>query len=145
LAAELLAGRHGGEPVVFVGNYYYDVGFYARLDMPAIVVDRWLPEEVARDSWRRELMDGQGFNTPGSPRRLIRADALAETLCRAPRTWAIGRWPATQETARLARLTPVYTSGVTALWRIEPADPIVRAALGCGETPQAPEGIRSFR
>jgi hypothetical protein len=133
LAENLQASRRAGEPVVFVGHYYYDVTFYARLDEPVTVVDPWLPAEVAKDSWRRELVDASRFAPPGSSRRLLRPDELDSLLCRNPASWVFGPWPAAGSSARFAAMPPAYQSGDTALWRV------AASALQC-DTSAKPAG-----
>lgn len=118
LAENLYASRQPGEPVVFVDHYYYDVMFYARLDEPVTVVDAWLPAELAKDSWRSELVDASRFAPAGSSRRLLRPEELDSLLCRNPATWVIGRWPPAAGSARFAALLPAYQSSDTALWRV---------------------------
>jgi 4-amino-4-deoxy-L-arabinose transferase-like glycosyltransferase len=97
LALHLQAARLPAEPVIYLGDYAYDVAFYAHLDAPVQVVDRWLPDEVAKDSWRRELVDAAHFAGREAPRRLLGPDALDATLCRSTGAWIIGHWPAAAE------------------------------------------------
>ena len=118
LAENLLASRQAREPVVFIDHYYYDVMFYARLDEPVTVVDRWLPAEVAKDSWRRELVDATHFAPAASSRRLLHPDELDALLCRNHASWVIGPWPAATGSERFAALPPAYQSGDTALWHV---------------------------
>jgi 4-amino-4-deoxy-L-arabinose transferase-like glycosyltransferase len=127
LAERLGAMKQPGEPVFFLDNYYYDVMFYARLDAPVLVVDAWLPAEVAKDSWRRELVDAQQLAHAGAVRRLLQPAELVPALCGPQAGWLIGPWPASPDRAWLARQPPVQQSGNTALWRIEPG----AAALHC--------------
>jgi len=137
LAESLAAAAKPGEPVVFLDNYYYDIMFYARLDAPALVVDQWRPSEVAKDSWRRELVDAARFAPTGAARRLLHPDEAEAALCRAPSSWVVGPWPAAPLPAWLAAQAPTYQSGTTALWHIVPSVPTVHAALHCHETPKA--------
>ena len=82
LAENLRTSRKPGEPVIFLDNFHYDVTFYARLGAPVSVVDPWLPAEVAKDSWRRELVDAARLARAGSERRLLLPDELGPALCR---------------------------------------------------------------
>jgi hypothetical protein len=132
LALQLQENRHPSEPVIYLDSYDYDVAFYARLDAPVIVVDPWLPRELAKDSWRRELIDAEGFAGADSPRRLLRPDELDLALCRSAGTWIVGPWPAPPEPQWLATQPPVFHSGKTALWHVETSRPATVAALGCG-------------
>ena len=135
LALQLKSFRLPDEPVFFVGEYYYDVAFYARLTAPVVVVDAWRAAAVAQDSWRRELTDAERFAGSHAPRRLLRPDEFAPALCRSAGAWVIGPWPPAPESAGLLAQMPAYKSGVTALWHIEAARPAMRAALGCDAPP----------
>ena len=136
LAETLRALKQPGEPVLFLNGYYYDVNFYARLDAPAFVVDPWLPVEVAKDSWRRELVDAAGFAPAGSPQRLLQTDELAPWLCRTPSAWLITTTAAAPP-PWLATLQPSHRSGETALWHIVSSQAATRAALHCAKTSSA--------
>ena len=131
LAETLRASKQPGELVVFLDNFYYDVMFYARLDAPVSVVDPWLPAEVAKDSWRRELVDAAHLAPANARRRLLVPTELAPTLCDARSSWLIGPWPASSERAWLAAQTPVVRSDTTALWHIDASAPATRLALRC--------------
>ena len=135
LAEELQASRGEGDPVLFMGNYYYDVGFYARIDEPILVVDEWQKEEVEKDSWRRELVDAARFAPSGSSRRLLVLEEAEPILCRAPSSWLVGRWPPSAMPPWLAVEPPYYQSGDTALWHIAPNSSSVRSHLRCNDAP----------
>ncbi|MEP7295422.1 MAG: glycosyltransferase family 39 protein [Burkholderiales bacterium] len=123
--------RQRGEPVFFLDNFYYDVMFYARIDAPVAVVDAWLPAEVAKDSWRRELVDAQHMAPASSQRRLLQTSELAPALCRAASSWVIGPWPASAARGWLTARPPLYQSGDTALWHIDASAFAIRSALEC--------------
>ena len=145
LALQLKSIRSPDEPVIFVGDYYYDVAFYARLTAPAFVVDEWRADAVAQDSWRRELTDAELFAGRHGAHPLLRPDEFAPTLCRSTGAWVIGPWPPAQEPAWLAKQPPAYRSGVTALWHIEAARPALRATLGCDVLPDTVATISVVR
>ena len=121
LAARLQAGRAAGEPVVFLGSYYYDLPFYAQLDAPVFVADRWAPAELAKDSWRRELVDAERFASAPTPHQLLGFDELAPLLCGATSTWVVGPWPSNADAPWLSAHEPVYRQGQVALWQLRPA------------------------
>ncbi len=131
LALRLQAGRATGEPVVFIGNYHYDLPFYAQLDAPVFVVDRWAPAELAKDSWRRELVDAEHFAPAPSQHRLLRFDELDPALCGATSAWIVGPWPSTADTPWLAAQEPVYSDGRVALWRVRATGPAAPGSGGC--------------
>ena len=118
LAERLQSARQRGEPVVFVGQYAYDIAFYARLDEPVWVVDGWQPAEVAQDSWRRELADARSFAAAGAAHRLLRDDELGPALCGVRAAWIVGAWPAAPALPWLAGQPPEARNGATALWHV---------------------------
>ena len=128
LAQHLEAARHPDEPVIFVDSYYYDVAFYAHLNAPVRVVDLWLPAELAKDSWRRELFDAVAFAPAATRLQLMHPADLPPMLCSVPGAWVVGPIAAASRYAPLGTLTAVYTTDQTALWHVvtRPAD-----ALGC--------------
>ena len=89
------------------------------------VVDPWLPAEVAKDSWRRELVDAARFAGAESSHRLIQPGELDALLCQARSSWVVGPWPTAGGSARFAALAPAFRSATTALWHVEPS------ALSC--------------
>lgn len=131
LAESLRSWKQPGEAVVFLDNFYYDVMFYARLDTPVSVVNRWLQEDVAKDSWHRELVDAARFAAGHSDRRLLQPDELEPLLCSARSGWLVGSWPVVDAPAWLAAEPPAYQSGPSALWHIVASTPEMRAALHC--------------
>ncbi|HKX39795.1 MAG TPA: glycosyltransferase family 39 protein [Burkholderiaceae bacterium] len=128
---ELLALRQPGDAVVFVDDYFFDIPFYAQLTDPVLVVDRWLPGETAKDSWRRELLDARTFSGVAGTPRLLHPEELATRLCAAARTaWIVG--PTTGASVDwLAGIAPMRVFGQTALRRLDAATPEGRAALRC--------------
>jgi 4-amino-4-deoxy-L-arabinose transferase-like glycosyltransferase len=137
LAESLRASRAPGEPVVFLGIYPYDLTFYAHLDAPVTVVDPWLDSEVAKDSWRRELVDASRFAPAGATRRLIGPAEVGPLLCQVRSSWVVGAWPPAAESAWLAALPPAHQSGATALWHVVTSRPATRSALACSGTASA--------
>ncbi len=131
LAENLRAWKGPRDPVIFLDNFYYDVMFYARLDAPVSVVNRWLPADVMKDSWPRELFDAARFAPADSARRLLLPDELEPALCGAQSSWLIGPWPVSAAPAWLADQPPAYQSGTTALWHIVATAPATRVALHC--------------
>lgn len=132
LAAHLQAGRASGEPVLFLGNYYYDVPFYATLDAPVFVADLWAPDDMKRDSWRRELADAERFAPPASSRRRLRLDELGWVRCGPTPTWIVGPWPGAADASWLASAEFVYREANVALWRTPPR-PAPALAASCTE------------
>ena len=138
LGESLRGSRHVGEPVIFVGAYFYDVSFYARLEAPVSVIDPWLPADMADDSWRRELIDAERFAFTSSTRHLLHPDELAATLCRARSNWVVGPWPAPTAMPWLQAVTPTHKSGATALWHLDTQATSIRTSLHCGNLAARP-------
>ncbi|WP_256646240.1 ArnT family glycosyltransferase [Thermomonas paludicola] len=138
LGLELRAQRQAGEPVFLLGEYYFDLPIYARLEQPVAYVLDWDDPAIrARDTWRKELADAGGFDPALAPTLLLRPVQLAPSLCRSPVAWLVGPRAAPQTFPVLGQARQVAANGEAALWRITPAAPAVRAALGCPGTPTA--------
>jgi len=118
LATVLRDAHQPGEPVVMLGDYFYDMPFYARLTEPVLVVENWdSPDVDRRDNWRKELADAGRFVPAVAARRLILPRQLPTVLCAAPRTWVIAG--ANEQLPGPARATLVTASGGLRLWRAE--------------------------
>src|ERR1019366_1904290 len=62
LARTLLRLRAPGDPVVFVGEYFFDIPLHARLAEPVPVISDWHDPSIAKqDNWRRELVESAPF------------------------------------------------------------------------------------
>jgi 4-amino-4-deoxy-L-arabinose transferase-like glycosyltransferase len=131
LAQRMQVARQPDEPVIFLDSYYYDVAFYADLSGPVHVIDPWLPEEVANDSWRRELVDAVRFAPDAFARTLLRPDELDSELCGAPGAWLLGPKSAPSRYAVLNSATPVDSNRNTGLWHVRRSAPGTAALLGC--------------
>lgn len=143
LGLELRAQRQAGEPVFLLGEYYFDLPIYARLEQPEVYVLDWDDPAIRRrDTWRKELADAGDFDPALAARLLLRPPQLALALCRAPVAWLVGPKTAPQAFPLLAQARQVAASGEAALWRITPETPAVRAALGCPGTPTAGSAAR---
>jgi 4-amino-4-deoxy-L-arabinose transferase-like glycosyltransferase len=131
--ARTLAQRYNrGDPVIFVGGYYYDVPFLARLPEPVKVVEAWTAVDIAaHDNWRKELYEAARFAPELAPRILVDRPQLMHELCEGRVHWvlaspgAVALYPVLQSVPLLARTQRI------GLWRIErPA-----TCVGGGETP----------
>jgi 4-amino-4-deoxy-L-arabinose transferase-like glycosyltransferase len=137
-ASVLRQQRAAHEPVLMLGNYFFDLPFYARLDGPVFVVDDWSGDDTGRrDNWRKELADASRFAAPGAKAALIEPDSVAAHLCASPISWVIGPG---QDSARFglpALARPALVRNQTTLWRIDRTDAAMTQALAC---PALPEG-----
>ena len=139
--AAAIAARPGPAlPVVMLGEYHFDLPFYARLRSPAAVVDDWGSAEIAKkDNWRKELADAGRFAPPLAAATLIAPDALPQRLCAAPATWVLGPSEAATRYPVLASAVVALERKGTTLWRVERESPSVASALGCkGSASPAP-------
>lgn len=137
--ALVLGARHGpNEPVFMLGQYYYDVPFYARLTSANPVVDDWQSDQVqTRDNWRKELADADHFAKPGGPRALVLPAALPAAICASPVSWVIGPVSAVTTYPFLQSASVVSSASDIRLWRVESSVGAVFSALRCEETPNA--------
>ncbi len=86
LAGALRQQRAVAEPVFTLGNYPFDLRFYARLAEPVQVVDVWTDADVNRhDNWRKELADAGRFDTRGQPGCVVDAGPLRARAVRVRR------------------------------------------------------------
>ncbi len=138
VAHALQAQRGSGEPVVFLDGYFYDLAFYARLEQPVPVVDRWDGEAIAaHDNWKKELYDAGRFAPATAAARLIAPEQLASLLCHGV-SWVVAPPGAAATHPWIAATPAVVHSREAALWRIDPAaTPALRQALDCPGTPSA--------
>jgi 4-amino-4-deoxy-L-arabinose transferase-like glycosyltransferase len=119
LATALGAQRGPNEPVFMLGNYFYDVPFYARLAQPLQVVDDWRTTSAPqRDNWHKELADAGQFWPARAGVSLVPPASLPGAMCGSPISWVIG--PATAGAAYpfLQSAEIVFSSRDTRLWKI---------------------------
>ncbi|MEY8688865.1 MAG: ArnT family glycosyltransferase [Leptothrix sp. (in: b-proteobacteria)] len=133
LATRLATHRLATEPVYMLNNYYFDLPFYAALNVPVRVVDDWGSDDVARhDNWRKELAEAGRFAGPAtSTAQLLDPARLARTLCDAPVSWVIGATSAAQTYPYLQQATAVLSQHSQTLWRLDRNNPDTAQALGC--------------
>ena len=143
LAEVLLAQRGVGEPVFMLGDYLFDLPFYARLKAPTPVVLDWTdPEIQLRDNWRKELADAAAFAPLRARAALLQPEQLAAAMCKHAVSWWVGPSAAPQAFAGLAHARAVSEVRGSTLWRIDAANPGVRDRLDCAGTPNADSASR---
>jgi 4-amino-4-deoxy-L-arabinose transferase-like glycosyltransferase len=104
------------DPVTFVGNYYYDVPIYARLEKPVQVVGRWDDPAFAKaDDWRRELADAASFARDRATKILVDRRSGLEAPCGLV-LWAISP-TAERQASDLSRARAILESNGAILWR----------------------------
>lgn len=117
--ARALATRiAAGDRVVMLDEYLYDIGFYARLADPVIVLSDWAdPALPHRDNWRKELFDAARFD-PARGKALLRPlSDLPRMACGTGVTWFVLRHRQAPRLAALPGAQPVMSSGNTELWK----------------------------
>jgi 4-amino-4-deoxy-L-arabinose transferase-like glycosyltransferase len=134
VAMALAAQRRPDDAVFMLGNYYFDVPFYARLRDQIGVVDEWNRTDV-RDNWRKELADAAAFAPMRAAPRLVTPQGLLSALCTAPISWVIGPATAINDYPILAQARVAFSQRDTTLWRLDRGQPKVASALRCSGTP----------
>jgi len=137
LAAQALAdGRRTGEPVIFVGQYPFDLPLLARLREPVTVVDAWSdPSATARDNWRKELADALQFATPAARARLVEPASLEPLLCASRVSWVVAAADAPLLPAWLRLQPPRAGTARVAVWRVDPGELAALNRAPCPRTP----------
>ncbi|MEO7854105.1 MAG: glycosyltransferase family 39 protein, partial [Rubrivivax sp.] len=137
-AAVLRAQRGAAEPVTMLGNYFFDLPYYARLTGPVQVVDDWTSADVGkRDNWRKELADAGRFASARAATVLIAPDTLGAGLCASPVSWVIGPSKDSGQFPVLADAPVAIGRAGTSLWRVDRARATAAKALQCPATPDA--------
>ncbi len=109
--------RRAGEPVTFVGNYYYDVPIYAHLVRPVRVVGRWSdPEFTKPDDWRRELAEAASF-APGHGEAILVTRAAGFEVPCGHALWVVTRAGGPRP-AELSQADHILESNGAVLWRL---------------------------
>lgn len=134
--------RRPSQPVWTLGVYPFDLPFYAGLEAPMRVLNRWDDPDIGRrDNWRKELADAGRFAPVRAQQLLVTRTAWPAVLCGEPLSWVIGAdtpdgWPtslsAPAERWPLAGVQEV-AQGPTGLrlWKVDLAAPGTARALGC--------------
>ena len=106
-----------GERVVFVGEAFFDVPFYARMQAPPVVLLDWHDPSIPnQDNWRKELWDAARFAQPEDAARLWSLERRGELLCGSGRVWFVAArgWQPPEELPGLERVAEGRRSE---LWR----------------------------
>ncbi|MPN21720.1 hypothetical protein SDC9_169100 [bioreactor metagenome] len=135
LGVALHQQHQGAEPVFMLGDYLYDVPFYARLADPVHVVGRWSDPQIAlRDNWRKELADAGAFDTALAQQVLVEPQALPADLCSHKVSWLLAPASGPRHPAFLNQSSAIRTSNGFSLWRVESER---LPSLNCSGTPNA--------
>jgi 4-amino-4-deoxy-L-arabinose transferase-like glycosyltransferase len=119
LSVQLAAERRPEEPVVFVGDQFFDLPFYLRLRNPVRIFDDWSPAyALRRDNWRKALYEAGTFDQAKAGRLLLDRSTLAGALCAEPVTWVVGRASAAREYPFLQRMARLSGKGHALAWKV---------------------------
>ena len=126
LAGVLQQLRRPQDPVVFVGEYFFDVPFHARLTAPVRVVSDWHdPTIVQHDGWRHELADAASFAPGLAAGLLVDAKRGLAPRCGSPPLWVLAKDEVSRSMPEFAAATRITSSNDVTLWRLAPS--------GCGQ------------
>ncbi|MGZ5235356.1 MAG: ArnT family glycosyltransferase [Caldimonas sp.] len=122
LARTLARQRTPGDPVVFVGEFFFDVPLHARLTEPVAVISDWKDPTIAqRDNWRRELAEAAPFAPALAARVLVDTAQGLALRCGSAPLWVLVKSGAEEApVAALPGATRVAVSNRVALWRVAP-------------------------
>lgn len=131
--ARLVGAQHQpGQPVVMLGDIYFDLPFYARLREPMVIVDHWNdPNNLRHDNWRKELADAGQFAPAAAATALVNPAALPALLCAAPISWVLGPVSAVNSFPFVSAANSLATYHAHTLWKFDMQEPALRRALGC--------------
>ena len=122
LARLLAQRRSNGDGVVFIGAYYYDLPFHARLHEPVQVIEAWTAIDIAsRDNWRKELFDAARFAHAPDRAVLVERSEFARLSCEHEVTWVLAPPDADARYAVLRSVSPLARTERAVLWRLERA------------------------
>ena len=121
LAETLRTLRAPGDPVVFVGEYFFDVPMLARLGEPVPVTSDWAVPPT-RDNWKRELAEAAPFAPALAATLLVDAAHGFVLRCGARPLWLVARHDDEATVAAVPGAVRVETGKRASLWRVAPAD-----------------------
>ena len=128
LARTLLRLRAPGDPVVFAGEYFFDVPLHARLADPVPVISDWHdPSIIQRDNWKRELWEAAPFAPETAAAVLVDAAHGFALRCGPRPLWVMVKTDNEAPVAALAGAARVDMANRVSLWRVAPG--------GCAATP----------
>ncbi len=112
-----------GDHLVHVDHYFYDLGFYAGLPAPPIVLSDWDDPEIPHwDNWRKELADAARFDPAAGRDVLWSWRRLPEIGCAPGRWWLVALPEDLPGVQDLPGLTLVQRGRHASLLRIDPRD-----------------------
>ena len=123
LAETLRQLRAPQEPVAFVGEYFFDVPFLARLAEPVPVISDWAdPATRQHDNWKRELAEAAPFAPALGEKLLVDAAHGFALRCGKQPLWLVVHNDDTARVAAVPGAVRVAAAKRASLWRVAPAD-----------------------
>ena len=105
-----------GEPVLFLGDQYFDVPFYLGLNNPVQIFDSWKQLD-GHDNWHKALQDAGKFD-PAIARVLLRdRTELTYELCAHPVSWVVATKDAASDYPVL-QSSQVLSQNYASVWRV---------------------------
>jgi hypothetical protein len=106
-----------GDVVAVIGDYPYDLAFYAQLEQPFEVIQDWAQErQSAKDNWRRELFEGAAFDAQAE--RVLMPMSRLQSLQHMPNAWLVSpAMPSSQDATVAPGFQRVYSGEAWTLWR----------------------------
>jgi 4-amino-4-deoxy-L-arabinose transferase-like glycosyltransferase len=119
-----------GDVLAVVGDYPYDLAFYAQLEQPFEVIQDWEQErQTAKDNWRRELFEGADFE-PKAQQILMPLSRL-QSLQQLPNAWLVApAMPESQDATTAPGFERVHSGQAWTLFRSAAVDGAARASKG---------------
>ncbi|MFM7848228.1 MAG: ArnT family glycosyltransferase [Rubrivivax sp.] len=116
IGQSLQSHRRMGEEVLFIDGHFFDVPFYARLEVNPHVWSEWDdPALPLRDHWRKELHDAARFDDQAA-RVLVRTRELPGLLCSGKPLWIVAA-PGFQAPSDWPEIRVVTKGRNANLWR----------------------------
>lgn len=123
-----------GDTVYVVGNYPYDLPFYAQIRQPLIVVQDWAQQRAtAGDVWQRELFEGANFDAAAA--RVLQTPAVLPAASRRAGDWLLAPRNGTEREFGPPAWLPVQTGTGWVLFKSG-------ASGGAASAPKGPESAQ---
>ncbi|WP_174875315.1 ArnT family glycosyltransferase [Vogesella oryzae] len=125
LAQQMHGQMAGGDRLVMLDEYQYDLPFYLKLQQPAWVISRWNDADIPlKDNWRKELYDASLFDQAAGKQTLLTSSDFAARLCDKSIGGDWWLWGYGDDATRypwLAQLPALLAHGKQRVWRLTPA------------------------
>jgi len=90
VASILVKQMAAQDELVFVGDYFYDIPFYAKRRKPVMVLEDWQSPEIDTvDNWRQELKQSAQFDPARGARQLIERNNIGALTCVQANLWFV--------------------------------------------------------